>query len=191
MAAKGGGAWKVAYADFITSLMAFFLVMWIVGQDQQIKKAVADYFGDPHAIDRGVSKTPFRDGAIFDTTTSGSVPAAESVAMGRGRTNYTSRGENSRITKLVSDWLHADDQAWQYWREKAKRQLESLPPPNPGDHKKATKAFETASLQLAQRLRDELTREIPAQAKGLYKQVLYDALSAVNWNEIAEDLLSD
>ncbi len=42
-----GGAWKVAFADFMTSLMAFFLVMWLVGQKQEIKEAVAGYFRDP------------------------------------------------------------------------------------------------------------------------------------------------
>ncbi len=42
-----GGAWKVAYADFVTAMMAFFLVMWIVGQSEEIKKAVAGYFQDP------------------------------------------------------------------------------------------------------------------------------------------------
>jgi chemotaxis protein MotB len=45
--AHHGGAWKVAYADFITALMAFFLVMWIVGQDQSVRTAVASYFRDP------------------------------------------------------------------------------------------------------------------------------------------------
>lgn len=45
--AHHGGAWKVAYADFITALMAFFLVMWIVGQDQTVRTAVASYFRDP------------------------------------------------------------------------------------------------------------------------------------------------
>ena len=38
MAGKGGGAWKVAYADFVTAMMAFFLVMWIVGQDKPVKQ---------------------------------------------------------------------------------------------------------------------------------------------------------
>lgn len=47
MAGKGGGAWKVAYADFVTAMMAFFLVMWIVAQSKPIKEAVAGYFRDP------------------------------------------------------------------------------------------------------------------------------------------------
>lgn len=42
-----GGAWKVAYADFITALMAFFLVMWLVSQDEIVKYNVAGYFNDP------------------------------------------------------------------------------------------------------------------------------------------------
>jgi chemotaxis protein MotB len=47
MAGKGGGAWKVAYADFVTAMMAFFLVMWIVGQSKAVKQAVAQYFNEP------------------------------------------------------------------------------------------------------------------------------------------------
>ncbi len=47
MAGKGGGAWKVAYADFVTAMMAFFLVMWITAQGKPIQEAVAEYFKDP------------------------------------------------------------------------------------------------------------------------------------------------
>ena len=42
-----GGAWKVAYADFVTAMMAFFLVMWIVNTSPQVKTGVASYFRDP------------------------------------------------------------------------------------------------------------------------------------------------
>jgi chemotaxis protein MotB len=45
--AHHGGAWKVAYADFVTALMAFFLVMWLVGQSAQVRAAVAGYFRNP------------------------------------------------------------------------------------------------------------------------------------------------
>jgi chemotaxis protein MotB len=46
-----GGAWKVAYADFVTAMMAFFLVMWIVAQSAQTRAAVASYFRDPGLFD--------------------------------------------------------------------------------------------------------------------------------------------
>jgi len=43
-----GGAWKVAYADFVTAMMALFMVLWIVGQSsKEAKEAIADYFRHP------------------------------------------------------------------------------------------------------------------------------------------------
>jgi chemotaxis protein MotB len=45
--AGSGGAWKVAYADFVTAMMAFFMVMWIVAQNKDAKEAVSAYFRDP------------------------------------------------------------------------------------------------------------------------------------------------
>lgn len=46
-----GGSWKVALADFMTALMAFFLVMWLLGQSEETKKAVSDYFSTPSVIE--------------------------------------------------------------------------------------------------------------------------------------------
>ena len=45
--AHHGGAWKVAYADFVTAMMAFFLVMWLAAQDSTIRTAIAGYFQEP------------------------------------------------------------------------------------------------------------------------------------------------
>lgn len=42
-----GGAWKVAYADFVTAMMALFIVLWILSSEDIIKEEVADYFRDP------------------------------------------------------------------------------------------------------------------------------------------------
>lgn len=42
-----GGAWKVAYADFVTAMMALFIVLWILNQDDAVKESVAKYFKDP------------------------------------------------------------------------------------------------------------------------------------------------
>jgi chemotaxis protein MotB len=56
-AAHHGGAWKVAYADFVTSMMCLFIVLWIVNQSEDVKKAVAGYFRDP--------------GAFYETTAGG------------------------------------------------------------------------------------------------------------------------
>jgi chemotaxis protein MotB len=46
-AAHHGGAWKVAYADFVTAMMALFIVLWLMNSSEQVKKAVSVYFQDP------------------------------------------------------------------------------------------------------------------------------------------------
>jgi chemotaxis protein MotB len=50
-----GGAWKVAFADFMTALMAFFLCMWLLGLSPESKKAVSDYFSTPSVIEYNFS----------------------------------------------------------------------------------------------------------------------------------------
>jgi chemotaxis protein MotB len=50
-----GGSWKVAYADFVTAMMAFFLVMWIIGQDDSVKEMIEAYFNNPIAFNKAVA----------------------------------------------------------------------------------------------------------------------------------------
>jgi chemotaxis protein MotB len=61
MSKKGhhGGAWKVAYADFVTAMMALFLVLWLTAQDEKIKEAVQRAFTHPFS-----SMTPGATGII-------------------------------------------------------------------------------------------------------------------------------
>jgi chemotaxis protein MotB len=51
--AHHGGSWKVAYADFVTAMMAFFMVMWILGMDEQTRKAIEGYFSNPAGFKKG------------------------------------------------------------------------------------------------------------------------------------------
>jgi chemotaxis protein MotB len=59
-----GGAWKVAYADFVTAMMAFFLVMWILGLSKPARDIVAAYFRDPNGFMKTThgGTTPFGGG---------------------------------------------------------------------------------------------------------------------------------
>jgi chemotaxis protein MotB len=54
-----GGAWKVAYADFVTAMMCFFLVMWLMGADEDTKAEISHYFNHPN--------TPWRQGRDPDS----------------------------------------------------------------------------------------------------------------------------
>lgn len=44
---RHGGAWKVAYADFVTAMMALFIVLWLMGADEDLKKAISSFFSNP------------------------------------------------------------------------------------------------------------------------------------------------
>lgn len=90
-----GGSWKVAYADFVTALMAFFLVMWIMGMDQDVRKAIEGYFSDPI----GFRKT-YSSGTNF-------------VATG---------GPMSEVDLKRAIWIARSHQRRQF--ENAKRQIE-------------------------------------------------------------------
>jgi chemotaxis protein MotB len=50
-----GGSWKVAFADFMTAMMCFFLVMWLLNQSEETKKQVAKYFSGPSVIEQNFS----------------------------------------------------------------------------------------------------------------------------------------
>ena len=49
---RSGGAWKVAYADFVTAMMALFIVLWLYTSPEEIQKAVSRYFRDAKAYDK-------------------------------------------------------------------------------------------------------------------------------------------
>ena len=49
-----GGAWKVAYADFVTAMMALFIVLWLMNSSKQVQDAVGGYFKDPSGTSKMV-----------------------------------------------------------------------------------------------------------------------------------------
>ena len=67
-----GGAWKVAYADFVTAMMAFFMLMWLLNATtEQQRKGLADYFSPTFAINRtsGGGDSSFVGDSIFTEDT--------------------------------------------------------------------------------------------------------------------------
>jgi chemotaxis protein MotB len=52
-----GGAWKVAYADFVTAMMALFIVLWLLSASEKVQKAVGGYFQDPTGKGRQTGTT--------------------------------------------------------------------------------------------------------------------------------------
>ncbi len=88
--AAHGGAWKIAYADFVTAMMAFFLLMWLLGSTTEgDKKGIADYFNSPLKISllggsgSGDSSSVVKGGGKDLTQTSGQVRQGDIEAAKR------------------------------------------------------------------------------------------------------------
>jgi chemotaxis protein MotB len=69
-ASHRGGAWKVAYADFVTALMALFIVLWLVSSGREVREAVSGYFRDPtgHQTLSGTARAGSGEGIALDKT---------------------------------------------------------------------------------------------------------------------------
>ena len=63
-----GGAWKVAYADFVTAMMALFIVLWLMNSSKQIQAAVGGYFKDPTGNSKMVGSDMKGSGENFTIT---------------------------------------------------------------------------------------------------------------------------
>ncbi len=77
-----GGAWKVAYADFVTAMMAFFLVMWIVNQSDDVKQNVQGYFQDPVGYTRAAKMGLLKGGAgVMKGGKTGDAPEQPEISL--------------------------------------------------------------------------------------------------------------
>ena len=63
-----GGAWKVAYADFVTAMMALFIVLWLMNSSKQVREAVGGYFKDPTGTSKKVGTDLAGSGENFSLT---------------------------------------------------------------------------------------------------------------------------
>lgn len=81
-----GGAWKVAYADFVTAMMSLFIVLWIVGQSKQVKESVASYFKDP--------------GAFFENTKASGISSGSDISQKQLSPEETMKREKEEQARL-------------------------------------------------------------------------------------------
>jgi flagellar motor protein MotB len=190
MAGKGGGAWKVAYADFVTAMMAFFLVMWLVSQDQKVKDAVAKYFMDPVGFYQiGSTKNPSQSGAMFDSEVHGQVPGKKYQISGAGRGAHVDRGQGEVETMAVTEWIHSNPDQAAYWAQQAQRQREAA-----GQSQmvidKVISVDEATRIQLAKQIEREMLEGLPADFNPLYRELLLGSMEYVDWRAVADECLS-
>jgi chemotaxis protein MotB len=115
-----GGAWKVAYADFVTALMAFFLVMWLVGTlpEEQLS-GIAEYFQNPSILN-GTSRAPPPNAMGQGGAGSNAIKISQAMtapeSSGEGEESDHSKPPESENAKELQERLE----------EMERKQLESL-----------------------------------------------------------------
>jgi chemotaxis protein MotB len=101
--AHHGGSWKVAYADFVTAMMAFFMVMWILGMDESVRKSIEGYFA---ATPVGV-KQGFASGA--SPISRGTTPNAARIQPMRMITRSSEEGEFRDLARKIEARLEGPE----------------------------------------------------------------------------------
>ena len=102
-----GGVWKIAFADFMTALMAFFLVMWLINAaNEETKAQVASYFNPVKLTDAVLAPKGVKN---MDATTSIEVEPEESEAQGNGPSNDTNTKASMSGAKAADTIGKSDD----------------------------------------------------------------------------------
>ena len=107
-----GGAWKIAFADFMTAMMAFFLVMWLMSSaTPEQKRAISGYFQDPigftesaspHVIDLGGTPTPSPDRTL-NADVEPAMQQSESSLDAEQAQTFAEQLENQRLELLLQE----------------------------------------------------------------------------------------
>jgi chemotaxis protein MotB len=123
--AHHGGAWKIAYADFVTAMMAFFLLMWLLGSTTEgDKKGIADYFASPLKIallnsgsGAGDASHVIKGGGQDLTRTTGQVK----------RGDFTAPRDTVNLRALKAEQIRAERARLEDLKEKVERKIEANP----------------------------------------------------------------
>ena len=110
-----GGAWKVAFADFVTAMMAFFIVMWILAQSEEVKQKVTAYFEDP--------------GAFNFVTGARTIPIdleMRPIGKGDGDTESKAKGEEEKGKKQNVPWFVFDEESKDTIINEAAKQMRKI-----------------------------------------------------------------
>jgi chemotaxis protein MotB len=159
--AHHGGAWKIAYADFVTAMMAFFLLMWLLGSTTEgDKKGIADYFNSPLKVallqsgsGSGDSSHVVRGGGEDLTRTSGQVKRGD-IEAPRATIN---------LQALKAEQQRAEQAQLEDLKEKVERKLNANP----------------ATASLMSQLRLDMTRDgLRIQIVDEDKRPMFDSGSA-------------
>ena len=123
--AHHGGAWKLAYADFVTAMMAFFLLMWLLGTTTETeRKGISEYFQDPFA-----SSTENRGADVGDRTSILQAGGSDITSQDQGQVDKGATPETKEITpeEIEQKAEAIEKEKLESLKEKIQEKLDSTP----------------------------------------------------------------
>ena len=113
-----GGAWKVAYADFVTTMMALFIVLWASGQDTNVRESIANYFRNPNTPariaplgGRGTGVLPAGTGAVASAEARTSADGSDDEAFEKASDSIRIAVESVGDLRNLSGQIRIDSAA--------------------------------------------------------------------------------
>ncbi|MDV3241259.1 MAG: flagellar motor protein MotB [Methylocaldum sp.] len=114
-----GGAWKLAYADFVTAMMAFFLLMWLLGTTEPaFRQGIAEYFKDPWKPSR-------QGGPNTGDATSVIKGGGEDITQSEGQVKLTDQGKEDIVGEAAES--EKEMEQLEALKEKIERMIETSP----------------------------------------------------------------
>jgi len=103
-----GGAWKVAYADFVTAMMALFIVLWLLNSSKQIRVAVGGYFKDPTGKSKKVGNGENGSGDNFVVTKDNLDKIKDELTAAIHRVNITEKLKDQIEMTITAEGLRIE-----------------------------------------------------------------------------------
>jgi chemotaxis protein MotB len=103
-----GGAWKVAYADFVTAMMALFIVLWLLNTSKQLQEAVGGYFKDPTGTSKMVGSNLTGAGENFDLTKNNLVKLKEELEKAVRKVSNFDKLKNQITMTVTAEGLRIE-----------------------------------------------------------------------------------
>ena len=103
-----GGAWKVAYADFVTAMMALFIVLWLMNSSRQVQEAIGGYFKDPSGKSKMVGTDKTGSGDNFTLTKQNMAKLKEQLQKSVRRLNDFDKLRNQIEMTVTAEGLRIE-----------------------------------------------------------------------------------
>jgi chemotaxis protein MotB len=103
-----GGAWKVAYADFVTAMMALFIVLWLLNSSKEVKEAVGGYFKDPTGTSKLVGNGQHGSGENFNVSKDNMEELKEELQKSVRKMNDFDKLKNQIEMTVTSEGLRVE-----------------------------------------------------------------------------------